>query len=82
MSPGWQFNKRQIVVKFSHEETAKQLEIEERNFIGFLLNKKYIYRSKCGKLLFWMSTFSSVVLAEICCNNLSFTISSTESSGT
>ena len=35
----------------SFRETAKQLEIKEKNFIGFLLEKKYIYRDKRGKLL-------------------------------
>ena len=35
----------------SFRETAKQLEIKERDFIQFLLNKKYIYRDKRGKLM-------------------------------
>lgn len=35
----------------SFRETAKQLGIKEREFIGFLLEKKYLYRDKKGKLL-------------------------------
>ena len=35
----------------SFRETAKQLEIKERAFVGFLLDHKYIYRDKKGKLL-------------------------------
>lgn len=34
----------------SFRETAKQLKIKERKFIDFLLEKKYIYRDKKGKL--------------------------------
>lgn len=32
-------------------ETAKQLEVKEKDFIRFLLEKKYIYRDKRGKLM-------------------------------
>lgn len=32
-------------------ETAKQLEVKEKVFIGFLVDKKYIYRDKRGKLM-------------------------------
>lgn len=35
----------------SFRETAKQLEVKERDFIKFLLNRKYIYRDKKGKLM-------------------------------
>lgn len=35
----------------SFRETAKQLKVKERKFIGFLLDKKYIYRDKKGKLM-------------------------------
>lgn len=35
----------------SFRETAKQLEIKEKPFIQFLLDKKYIYRDKKGKLM-------------------------------
>lgn len=31
-------------------ETAKQLQIKEKEFIAFLLGKKYVYRDKRGKL--------------------------------
>ena len=34
----------------SFRETAKQLKIKERKFIDFLMEKKYIYRDKKGKL--------------------------------
>lgn len=32
------------------QETAKQLQIKEKEFIAFLLGKKYVYRDKRGKL--------------------------------
>lgn len=32
-------------------ETAKQLDVKEKVFIGFLLDHKYIYRDKRGKLM-------------------------------
>ena len=35
----------------SFRETAKQLEIKERDFVRFLIDKKYIYRDKKGKLM-------------------------------
>lgn len=35
----------------SFRETAKQLNIKEKEFISFLLEKKYIYRDKKGKLM-------------------------------
>ena len=35
----------------SFRETAKQLEVKEKDFISFLLDKKYIYRDKKGKLM-------------------------------
>lgn len=35
----------------SFRETAKQLKVKERQFIQFLLEKKYIYRDKKGKLM-------------------------------
>ena len=35
----------------SFRETAKQLGIKERVFVGFLLDHKYIYRDKKGKLM-------------------------------
>lgn len=35
----------------SFRETAKQLDIKERVFVGFLLEHKYVYRDKKGKLM-------------------------------
>lgn len=35
----------------SFRETAKQFEVKERDFIKFLLERKYIYRDKKGKLM-------------------------------
>lgn len=35
----------------SFRETAKELKIKERTFVGFLLDKKYIYRDRKGKLM-------------------------------
>lgn len=35
----------------SFRETAKQLEVKEKSFIAFLLEKKFIYRDKKGKLM-------------------------------
>ena len=32
-------------------ETAKLLGVKEKAFIGFLLDHKYIYRDKCGKIM-------------------------------
>ena len=40
---------RNLLTNF--RETAKQLEVKERDFIRFLIEKKYIYRDKKGKLL-------------------------------
>lgn len=40
---------RNLLTNF--RETAKQLQIPERQFISFLLAKKYIYRDKKGKLM-------------------------------
>lgn len=39
---------RNLLTNF--RDTAKQLEIKEREFIRFLIDKKYIYRDKRGKL--------------------------------
>ena len=35
----------------SFRETAKQLQVKERHFIAFLLDKKYVYRDQKGKLM-------------------------------
>lgn len=40
---------RNLLTNF--RETAKQLEVKEKSFVTFLLEKKYIYRDKKGKIL-------------------------------
>lgn len=40
---------RNLLTNF--RETAKKLEIKERDFVRFLIDKKYIYRDKKGKLM-------------------------------
>ena len=40
---------RNLLTNF--RETAKQLEIKEREFVRFLIERKYIYRDKRGKLM-------------------------------
>ena len=40
---------RNLLTNF--RETAKQLNVPPKQFVGFLLDKKYIYRDKKGKLL-------------------------------
>ena len=40
---------RNLLTNF--RETAKQLEVGEKKFIGFLIEKKYVYRDKRGKLM-------------------------------
>ena len=40
---------RNLLTNF--RETAKQLKIKEKEFVKFLLDKKYVYRDKRGKLL-------------------------------
>ena len=40
---------RNLLTNF--RETAKQLNIKEKAFINFLMDKKYVYRDKKGKLL-------------------------------
>lgn len=40
---------RNLLTNF--RETAKELKIKERVFVGFLLDKKYVYRDKRGKLM-------------------------------
>lgn len=40
---------RNLLTNF--RETAKQLGIKERAFIGFLMNHKYVYRDKRGRLM-------------------------------
>ncbi len=40
---------RNLLTNF--RDTAKQLGIKQRDFVNFLLDKKYLYRDKSGKLL-------------------------------
>ena len=40
---------RNLLTNF--RETAKQLQVKERDFIKFLLEKKYLYRDKRAKLM-------------------------------
>lgn len=40
---------RNLLTNF--RETAKQLEVKEKTFIQFLLDKKYIYKDKKGKIM-------------------------------
>ncbi|MCI1958599.1 MAG: antA/AntB antirepressor family protein [Clostridia bacterium] len=40
---------RNLLTNF--RETSKQLEVKEKEFINFLIDKKYIYRDKKGKLM-------------------------------
>ena len=40
---------RNLLTNF--RETAKQLGIKEKDFVRFLLDKKYIYRDKRGKIM-------------------------------
>ena len=40
---------RNLLTRF--RETAKQLDVKEKAFVQFLLDKKYIYRDKKGKLM-------------------------------
>ena len=39
---------RNLLTNF--RETAKQLQVKEKEFIRFLLEKKFIYRDKRGKI--------------------------------
>ena len=40
---------RNLLTNF--RETAKELKIKEKAFVGFLLGHKYVYRDKRGKLV-------------------------------
>ena len=40
---------RNLLTNF--RETAKQLEVKEKDFVSFLLGHKYIYRDKRGRLM-------------------------------
>ena len=40
---------RNLLTNF--RETAKQIGVKEKEFVGFLMERKYIYRDKRGKLM-------------------------------
>ncbi len=50
-------------------ETAKQLGVKERQFITFLLEKKYLYRDKRGKLLPYAEKNSGLFEVKECFND-------------
>lgn len=53
----------------SFRETAKQFEVKEKNFIGLLLDKKYIYRDKKGKLMPYANKNNGLFEVKECFNN-------------
>ena len=52
----------------SFRETAKQLNVKEKPFIQFLLDKKYIYRDKKGKLMPYADKNSGLFEVKECFN--------------
>ena len=52
----------------SFRETAKQLEVKEKELIGFLLEKKYIYRDKKGKLQPYADKNNGLIEVKECFN--------------
>lgn len=52
----------------SFRETAKQLEVKEKELIGFLLEKKYLYRDKKGKLQPYADKNNGLFEAKECFN--------------
>ena len=52
----------------SFRETAKQLEVKEKEFIRFLIEKKYIYRDKKGKLMPYADKNSGLFEVKECFN--------------
>lgn len=52
----------------SFRETAKQLGVGEKTFISFLLEKKYIYRDKKGKLMPYAEKNNGLFEVKECCN--------------
>ena len=52
----------------SFRETAKQLEIKEKDFIRLLIDKKYIYRDKKGKLMPYAEKNSGLFEVKECFN--------------
>lgn len=53
----------------SFRETAKQFEVREKDFIGLLLDKKYIYRDKKGKLMPYADKNNGLFEVKECFNN-------------
>lgn len=58
---------RNLLTNF--RETAKQLDIKEKDFIGFLLEKKYLYRDKKGKLQPYADKNNGLFELKECFNN-------------
>ncbi len=58
---------RNLLTNF--RETAKQLNVKEKLFIGFLLEKKYLYRDKRGKLLPYAEKNSGLFEVKECFND-------------
>ena len=57
---------RNLLTNF--RETAKQLGIKERGFVQFLLDKKYVYRDKRGKLMPYADKNSGLFEVKECIN--------------
>lgn len=53
----------------SFRETAKQLGIKEKTFIQFLMDKKYIYRDKKGKLMPYANNNNGLFELKECFDN-------------
>lgn len=58
---------RNLLTNF--RETAKQLDIKEKDFIGFLLEKKYLYQDKKGKLQPYADKNNGLFELKECFNN-------------
>ena len=52
----------------SIRETAKQLEVKERDFVAFLIEKKYLYRDKKNKLMPYAERNSGLFEVKECFN--------------
>ena len=58
---------RNLLTNF--RETAKQLNVKEREFVSFLMNKKFIYRDKRGKLLPYADKNNGIFEVKECYND-------------
>lgn len=58
---------RNLLTNF--RETAKQLNIKEKDFVSFLIGKKYIYRDKKGKLMPYADKNSGLFEVKECFND-------------